>query len=264
VDLERDKKQVHDTKPAVSRREKELETLRAEYEQLHNRLEENKKQIIREAKEKARQILKDANRLVENTISEIKSAQADRDRTKAIRKKLHEAVNEHTTEKPQFAKNQQNTAEETFEPGDWVRMLDTQTEAQVLEVSKGNNLVLAMGDLRTVVKKSRVVKLRGKEKSAVVKRLRSISMDSVADFRPEVDLRGMRTDDALRQLETVLDRAVMIGYPSLKILHGKGDGILRKFIREYLRKYSHVSRIEDEHADRGGDGITYASLLCRD
>jgi len=259
VDLERDKKQVHDTKIAVSRREKDLQARQAEYEQLHSRLEENKKQIIREAKEKAREILKDANRLVENTISEIKSVQAERDRTKAIRKKLHEAIEEHRIIKPEPAKDQQTT-EEAFEPGDWVRISDTQTEAQVLEVSKGSNLVLALGDLRTVVKKNRVVKLRGKEKTAVVKKNRYVSMDSVADFRPEVDLRGMRTDDALRQLETVLDRAVMIGYPSLKILHGKGDGILRKFIREYLRKYSHVSRIEDEHADRGGDGVTYAYI----
>jgi DNA mismatch repair protein MutS2 len=52
----------------------------------------------------------------------------------------------------------------------------------------------------------------------------------------------------------------MLGLSSLKIIHGKGDGILRKLIREYLRKYSQVSRIEDEHADRGGDGITYVYL----
>lgn len=70
----------------------------------------------------------------------------------------------------------------------------------------------------------------------------------------------MRTEDALHKIELVLDRAVMIGYPTLKIIHGKGDGILRKFIRDYLRKYNHVSRFEDEHADRGGDGITYAYI----
>jgi len=262
VDLERDKKQIHDTKTAVSKREKELETLRAEYEALRDELEENKKQIIREAREKARQILKDANRLVENTISDIKSAQADREKTKDIRRKLHEAMAEHTEtkKKEQMTEKQSDTAEETFAVGDWVRISDTQTEAQVMEVAKGGNLVLAMGALRTVVKKNRVAKLHGKEKSTVVKKHRSVSMESVADFRPEVDVRGMRTEDALRQIETVLDRAVMIGYPSLKILHGKGNGILRKFIREYLRKYSHVSHFEDEHADRGGDGITYAYI----
>src|SRR5690606_39633057 len=89
----------------------------------------------------------------------------------------------------------------------------------------GNNLILALGELRTVDKKNKVVKLQGKEKSKVIKKHKSISTESAADFQPELDVRGMRTEDALRQLETVLDRAVMIGYPSLKILHGKGDGI---------------------------------------
>ncbi len=259
VDLERDKKRVHDTKTAVSKREKELETLQNRYEELRGHLEENKKQIIREAKEKAREILKEANRLVENTISEIKSVQADKEKTRAIRKKLHETIDEHTQKKTPTVKIQPDP-QETIEVGDWVKILDTQTEAQVLEVSKGNNLILALGELRTVVKKNKVLKLHGKEKATVVKKHKAMSMESIADFQPEVDVRGMRTEDALRQIETVLDRAVMIGYPSLKILHGKGDGILRKFIREYLRKYSHVSRFEDEHADRGGDGITYAYI----
>ena len=114
--------------------------------------------------------------------------------------------------------------------------------------------------LQKLFKKNKVEKLRGKEKSNAAKRFKSVSSGSVADFSPEVDVRGMRTEDALGKIEQILDRAVMIGYPSLKIVHGKGDGILRKFIRDYLRKYNHVSRFEDEHADRGGDGITYAYL----
>ncbi|KGE12402.1 endonuclease MutS2 [Sphingobacterium deserti] len=264
VDLERDKRLVHDTKIAIGKREKELETQKAEYEQLQSYLEENKRQLIREAKDEARQILKDANKLVENTISEIKSAQADKERTRELRRELHAAVDKNTTKKPVTKPIATPAgaadADEAIEVGDWVRLVDADTEAQVMEVSRGNNLILALGDLRTVVKKNKVVKLRGKEKAKVVKRHRSLSTSSVADFQPEVDVRGMRTEDALRQLETVLDRAVMIGYPTLKILHGKGDGILRKFVRDYLRKYNHVSHFEDEHADRGGDGITYAYI----
>gem|GEM_PF-3902963 len=52
----------------------------------------------------------------------------------------------------------------------------------------------------------------------------------------------------------------MMGFSNLRIIHGKGDGILRKLVRDYLRKYSHVSRMEDEHPDRGGDGITNVFL----
>lgn len=261
VDLERDKKEVYDTKIAITKRERELERLKEEYEHLQGHLEENKKQIIREAKEEARQILKDANKLVENTIAEIKTVQADKEKTREIRRRLHAETDKHTEKKPIVKKVAGlPDVDESIVEGDWVKILDTDTEAQVIEVSKGNNLILALGQLRTVVKKNKVVKLRGKEKAKVIKKHKSISTESAADFQPELDVRGMRTEDALRQLETVLDRAVMIGYPTLKILHGKGDGILRKFIRDYLRKYNHVSHFEDEHADRGGDGVTYAYI----
>lgn len=260
VDLEREKKEIYDTKTAISLRERELNILKGEYENLQAYLEENKKQIIREAKEEARQILKNANKLVENTVAEIKSAQADREKTKEIRRRLHAEVDKHTSKRSNPKPASVAVVDESIKVGDWVKMLDANTEAQVIEVSKGNNLVLALGELRTVVKKNKVVKLQGKERSQVIKKHRTISTESAADFRPELDVRGMRTEDALRQLETVLDRAVMIGYPSLKILHGKGDGILRKFIRDYLRKYSHVSHFEDEHADRGGDGVTHAYI----
>lgn len=261
IDLERDKRYVYDTKVAINKRERELEALKKEYEGLNANLQENKTQIIRQAKEEAKQILKDANRLVENTISDIKSVKADKEKTKEFRKNLHSAIEKHTEPKKALKTNSlAPSSDEIIEVGDWVRMIDTETEGQVMEVSKGNNLILALGDLRTVVKKNKVIKLRGKEKTKVAKRHSTLSTGSSADFSPEVDLRGMRTDDALHKLELVLDRAVMIGYPSLKILHGKGDGILRKFIREYLRKYNHVSHIEDEHADRGGDGVTYAYI----
>ncbi len=261
VDLERDKRVVHDTKVAISKRERELVSLQAEVSELQSHLEENKKQIIKDAKAEAKQILKDANKLVENTISEIKSVQADKDKTKDIRKGLHQAIDKHTEKKPTLSPSKLTSKpDEEIAVGDWVKILDTGTEGQVMEVPKGNNLILALGDLRTVVKKNKVEKLAGKEKAKVIRRSNSYATESAADFQPEVDVRGMRTENALREIELVLDRAVMIGYPSLKIVHGKGDGILRKFIRELLRKYAHISHFEDEHADRGGDGITYAYI----
>jgi len=263
VDLERDKKEVFDTKVAIHKREKEVERIKAEYEELQTYLEENKRVILKKAKEEAQQILKGANKMIENTVAEIKSVQADKDKTKVIREKLHQASKQLTDEvrmtKTPISAPQKQASADTIEVGDWVRINDTGNEAQVMEIAK-NNLILAMGELRTVQKKANVTKLEGKEAKKAVKKSASLSSGSVADFHPEIDVRGMRTEDALQQIEKVLDRAVMIGYPNLKIVHGKGDGILRKFIREYLRKYTHVSRFEDEHPDRGGDGTTYAYL----
>lgn len=264
VDLERDKKEVYDTKVAITKREKELVQQQAEYNKLKSYIDENQKQLIREAKEEAKQILRDANKLVENTIAEIKSVQADKEKTKQIRGRLNQALDKHqskeTKESPVASPTSSSTEPVDIQIGDWVRILDSDTEAEVIEVAKNKNLILALGNIRTVVKPNKVEKLRSKEKTKAIKRLSRHTTPSAADFSPEIDVRGMRTEDALHQLEMVLDRAVMIGYPSLKILHGKGDGILRKFIRDYLRKYSHVSHFEDEHADRGGDGITYAHI----
>ncbi|WP_164112137.1 MULTISPECIES: endonuclease MutS2 [Sphingobacterium] len=262
VDLERDKKEVFDTKVAVNKREKELIELKEKYLSLQEHIDENKKEILRKAKEEAKVILKDANRLVENTISEIRSVKADKEKTKEIRSKLNASLDKHSVpleKKPTTSKVDKKEAD-IFTVGDWIRIDDSGSEGEIIEITKNNSLIVALGELRTVVKMSRVSKLRSKEKSKAIKRSSGVSTGSAADFHPEVDVRGMRTEDALHKIELVLDRAVMIGYPSLKIVHGKGDGILRKFIRDYLRKYNHVSRFEDEHADRGGDGITYAYI----
>ncbi|MFA6277946.1 MAG: Smr/MutS family protein, partial [Pedobacter sp.] len=84
--------------------------------------------------------------------------------------------------------------------------------------------------------------------------------EAIINFRPELDLRGMRSENAVQEVENYLDKAIMLGFPSIKLIHGKGDGILRKLIREHLKKYKEVTHLEDEHADRGGDGITYVYL----
>jgi DNA mismatch repair protein MutS2 len=260
VDLERDKKDIYHTKVAVNKKEKELETLRQSYESLKAEMDANKKEILRKAKEEAREVLRNANKLIENTISEIKTSNADKEKTKALRATLKQSLDKHAEPLKKKAKPTTVSENIALEVGDWVRIDDTGSEGEILEITKNNSLIIALGSLRTVVKSNRVSKLKSKEKSKAVKRRSVLSSESIADFHPEVDVRGMRTEDALSKIELVLDRAVMIGYPSLKIIHGKGDGILRKFIRDYLRKYNHVSRFEDEHADRGGDGITYAYI----
>ncbi|CAM3462690.1 endonuclease MutS2 [Sphingobacterium prati] len=262
IDLEREKKEVFDTKVAINKREKELESLKSEYLELQSYLEENKRIILKKAKEEAQEIIKNSNKLIENTVAQIKSAKADKEKTRELRSNLDQALKA-VLPKEQVIKQvikEKITESSELTVGDWVQIIDNGAEAQVVEIAK-NNLILAMGELRTVQKRKNVIKLEGRENKKSAKSLsKSLSAGTVADFNPEIDVRGMRTEDALNELEKVLDRAVMVGYPSLKIIHGKGDGILRKFIRDYLRKYSHVSRFEDEHQDRGGDGITYAYL----
>ena len=253
VDLEKEKRQLQELKRTLGQQELRLKQQQEELQSLESYLETNKNSILKQARLEAKEILNDANKLVENTISEIKSKQAEKRSTQKLRDKLKVAQqnNKVETTKPTVQKQ----AAEVLEIGDKVRFVDTGTEAEVIDVSK-DNVVLAMGALRSVVKRSRVERI-GKA-TRIAPQSSGRGMNPVTEsFYPELDVRGMRTDAALGALEKHFDRALMLGIPSLKIIHGKGDGILRKMIREYLKKYDQVQRMEDEHPDRGGAGITY-------
>ena len=255
VDLERDKKELYDAKIAMERQQRQVNALAAENEKLKAYYEENKRTLISEAKQEAKSIILNANKLVENTISEIKSSQADKDKTRDLREKLNVELVKNTV-KPVAPKP---LPDNEIKIGDWVKLNDSETTGQVMEIAR-DNLIIAIGDLRTVAKRNRVHKVSKKEVPKEVRRSYSNSTDSMANFSPEIDVRGKRGEEALYEIERYLDKAIMMGFGNLKIIHGKGDGILRKLIREYMRKYKEVDRMEDEHADRGGDGITYVYL----
>lgn len=257
VDLEKEKKQIYDTKLHLSNQQNKVKNLVAENEKLKLFLDENKKILIKEAKLEAQAIIKNANKLVENTIAEIKDKQADKVVTKELRQKLQKVLVQHQVKeekKPEVAV----ALNTPIEVGDWVQLNNSETTGQVLEINR-DNLVVALGDLRSVLKKNRVYKISNKQAKKAIQNnsyTGSIS-EAIGNFTAELDLRGMRAENALHEVEKYLDKSIMLGFPFIKIIHGKGDGILRKLIREYLKKYSQVNRIEDEHADRGGDGITY-------
>ena len=256
VDLEREKKEILDTKIKLEKQQRQVNELLAENEKLKSYLEENKKALIKDAKEQAKNIILNANKLVENTISEIRSSHADKEKTRSLRENLNTELQKNTV-KPAIVKPLPE--DEELKPGDWVKLIDSETSGQVMEIIK-DNVVIAIGDIRTVAKKKRVIKV---SKSTVPKEIRksyNSQTGDIASFSPEIDVRGQRTEDALGNIERLFDRALMMGFGNLKIIHGKGDGILRKMIRQYLKKYEQVDRMEDEHADRGGDGITYVYL----
>ena len=255
VDLERDKKEVLDTKLNLQKQERKAGILLRENEELKKYLEENKKELIREAKKEAKTIIQDANRLVENTISEIKSSQADKEVTRNLRENLNKELQKNTV-KPEIIPVKEAP---DLQVGDWVKLIDSETIGQVIELAR-DNVIIAIGDLRTVAKRKKVQKIAKKEVPKEIRKSYNSALNDTAGFSPEIDVRGKRGEESLYEIEKYLDRAIMMGVNSLKIIHGKGDGILRKLIRDYLKKYAEVSHMEDEHADRGGDGITYVYL----
>lgn len=267
IELEQEKKTLLDQGLDMKREQERLNKLLAENTALKRHFDENRKKLIKEAKESASAIISGANKLVENTISQIKEAGADKEKTRQARRKLTEA-GRRLSVKDEEDENQtrsRNGGAVVIGPGDLVKLAGSDTRGEVISVSRGN-AVIAVGNIRTVAKLNKLEKIRGAAGVKTAGTMTKAGAGSYAAyqqsagmrFNHEADLRGMRGEDALAELEKLVDRALMLGVEKLRIVHGRGDGILRKLVRNYLQEYDQVTKLEDEHPDRGGDGVTYA------
>src|SRR5690606_7925023 len=137
VDLDGEKNEVHDEKSSLRQKEKQLPLLKAENDTLQASLEENKKSIINKAREEARNIIRDANKLVENTISGIRESQADKAKTRELRKQLDRELDKHQQAKAKAVPPKQKPTEMVaIQVGDWVKILGTGSEAEVISTAK--------------------------------------------------------------------------------------------------------------------------------
>ena len=152
--------------------------------------------------------------------------------------------------------------------GSLVRLKGQNAVGEVLSI-KGKDAEVAIGDLKSYVKLNRLEKVSRREfkeavgESRVAPKLTGIDLNEKAvNFSFNLDIRGKRGEEALVEVDNFMNDALMLGYPELRILHGKGDGILRQLIRNHLRNSykKHVSGMDDEHADRGGAGITIVKM----
>lgn len=256
VNLEKEKHEIYTTRLQQEKLQRKLDALIKENEQRKAFYEENKRNLLREAKQEAKAVIDQANKRIEQTIQQIREAQAEKEHTKILRSRLKQDLDE-LSHLPVAKKAEQPLKE--LQVQDWVKIQDSDTIGQVIQLTK-KNATIAIGDVLSVVP---LTKLTIADSKTVKQQVRSVAKSSgvsTANFSPYLDVRGMRTEEALFAVEKTLDRALMMSVGSLQILHGKGDGILRKMIREYLSKFDAVASFEDEHADRGGAGITLVTL----
>ena len=137
-------------------------------------------------------------------------------------------------------------------------MLLEGTEIGHIQEIDGKNAVVAFNHLRTKVKLKEL-----KLSTEVVKKKATKGVnvgDFILEFKSNVDVRGMRAEEALAEVSKLVDQAVILSQSTLWIIHGRGDGILRKQISDFLKSNPAVRSFENEHADRGGDGVTIITL----
>ncbi|MCB8998953.1 MAG: Smr/MutS family protein [Bacteroidales bacterium] len=291
-DIIRDKKYWENKRDRIRVSEKRLGGLVEEYDKELRDSEKLRKKILEDAKNKASEILAGANKQIENTIREIRESEADKLRTREARQKLEEfreSVDKIGEEKDELRskleelkKREENlqqrrpslrkkavpreSTDREIKKGDYVMMSGQDTPGQVLKLS-GKKFLVAFGNIQTSVKAELLSKITAEKYKSLTRS--SGSVNQLGDwnpglrrlsFRPDIDLRGKRADDALQLLSEFIDEAIMVQSRELRILHGKGNGILRELIRQQLKANKVVEYFGDEHVERGGAGITLVRL----
>lgn len=316
-DIVRDKRYWESKRQAVHQREKDIEKTIAKYETGLTEVEQERKAILRHAKEQAQEIIREANKRIENTIREIREAQAEKEATRKLREEIKafedevskfdstandeaiarkiaqiQARRERKAQKKKDAaanlqaktynktiaepKAESKTSTKVFAAGDTVRIKGTKSVGQIDSLdSNGKMAVVIFGDMRTKMRTERLehadVPTPSSDTSSANKHanLLNVSLEKTtretidsrrSSFRQEIDVRGMRGDEAMNAVQYFIDDAILVGVTQVRILHGKGNGILRQLIRQYLNTVPNVLSARDEHVQFGGAGITVVEL----
>lgn len=292
-DIVRDKRYWEGKRQSIRQREKQMEDTIAKYEKEIDELNRSRKEILKKAKEDAERLLSDSNAKIENTIRVIKEAQAEKEQTKLIRKELndfkesfsdidkheHEAKiarkMEKLIEKQGRKKEKKPQPEKTIIKevkvkalmvGDTVKMKGQTTVGEILEIN-GKNAVVAFGMIKTSVKLDRLfaanavpVNTSTQVSTFVSRQTQDEMYEKKLHFKQDIDVRGMRGDEAIQAVTYFIDGAILIGMARVRILHGTGTGILRQMIRQYLATVHGIANFQDEHVQFGGAGITVVDL----
>lgn len=346
-DIVRDKRYWESKRQNIHLKEKKLDATLADYQSGLEGVEQQRKEILRKAKEEAEQLLTESNKRIENAIREIREKQAEKEETKKIRQELKEfqegideidmkakddEINrqiekikkrkerkekrkaEKAVEKnkqaisgqnglsdgenssalsPSGKKNSSAGTKIELKAGDAVRIKGTRTKG-IIESIDGKMATALFGEMKTKVPVKRLesadplshasstigTKNPADETNAANKqpltkneemaeRLQTygISKETMKtmdehrkNFHQDLDVRGMRGDEALNAVQYFIDDAILVGMSRVRILHGKGNGILRSLIRQYLASVPNVSHFADEHVQFGGAGITVVDI----
>ena len=218
---------------------------------------EKAKSVVDRAHEQAMEILRDARDEAERVIAELKQAKSVRqEEINASRKALSDKIGEaaaHLRTKPE---KKSGTRPEDIAVGDTVQLLSHNVSATVLKVPKDGSVYVQAGALKLTVPLSDVAPVKDEKK------IKSIGGFKRSGQAPgmSVDLRGMTLDEAVMETDIYLDEAFLAGQTEVLLIHGKGTGVLRSGLRQYLKSHAHVKSFRAGQYGEGEDGVTVVTL----
>lgn len=255
--MEKERQELSERMKRMEKQEIQLRQSLSKYEILSSELESKKKEILAKAKEEAAELLRGTNRQIEKTIRHIKENQAEKKETMKMRKSL-EDLNTRVVTQPKKEKKEEIPVKE----GDRVRITGQNGSGIILTI-QGKTATVQFGELKSLVKTDRLEKITAGVEREIANRLASAGInvhEKRANFQSTLDIRGKRVEEVGGLLDQFMDTAILLGQGELRILHGKGEGVLRKVVRDQLKGYREVASVADEHVERGGDGITVVIL----
>ena len=270
--ISEDNQRVEEMLKSIKEKNDELETMQAKleatrteldkqksiYEQNMIKLENEKNEIIKRAYEEADNYLKNMQAKAKNLIDKINSEESKKEDAKNAQRSLNMLRESFITDKKKNVKEKKAVTQNVdFSVGEEVLVKTMNQNGKILKIMPNNRIQVQTGILKLVVSTDDIVKIQ-KKKTNKFKNFASLKRTS--QVRGEIDLRGMNADEAIAELETYMDRAMLTGYHEIYIIHGKGTMVLRKKIHEYLRTSKYVTEFKDANQNEGGIGCTVVTL----
>ncbi|SFM31677.1 endonuclease MutS2 [Salibacterium qingdaonense] len=259
--LEEKKQAAEDELNEARKTREEAEQLHRELEQKLQEMDRKKQDVISSAENKAQKELEKARAQADDIIKDLRELQKEGHQVKEhelidARKRMEQAAPDLSKRQQQIKK--QADSERTFHPGDEVKVLSFNQQGQVLEKKGDKEYQVQLGIMKVNVKADDMEKVKQEPVHQPSRPVTNVSANN--SVKPELDLRGVRYEDAMQKVEKYLDEAVLAGYPQVHIIHGKGTGALRKGVKELLNKHPSVTEARDGGMTEGGIGNTVARL----
>lgn len=310
--IAKNRKAIDDKLQRIRNTDKTLENITGKYLKELEGIRQLKKQIIDDAKKEAEEIVRGANKQVENTIRTIKESQADKTTTNEARKELQNFMNALSEKKKQEEASHDEYIEEkmrklkerdarrlagkakkaddkekeeaarqeaekrrieafrngVLKVGEKVRIKENGIVGEVSIVSN-KAVTIIIGNISSKMPIDRVERITSNEFKNAVKEIAKppvmrLEDDSIRErklnFKPEIDVRGERVNEAMETVMRFVDDAIMLDMPSVRIIHGKGTGALREELQKFLRTMPGVATVKDEQLQYGGTGVTIVTF----
>lgn len=261
TDLEQKRLRIEKDEIEIAEKKAQIESLTSKLEEKTARLNDQRDRIIKEAKDEAYEILQNAKTYADETIKKMNKLGASSKELEHERSALRENMNKLQTPSLKKAKPQtsKKATKEDLVPGAVVKVLSFNMNGTIVGAPTARNEIsVQMGSFTTTVKISDLEFISAPEKEVVKKGV--YAMGKAISISPEINLIGLNSADALEKLSKYLDDAYLAHLSSVRIVHGKGSGILRQSVQHYLKKHPMIKSYRLGEFGEGDFGVTIAEF----